>query len=65
MNEKVLSTLEYTNIISMLVEHADSAPGKELCKNLLPMTSLSDIEEAQTQTQDALSRLFSKGSFSE
>ncbi|MCR4933530.1 MAG: endonuclease MutS2, partial [Lachnospiraceae bacterium] len=64
MNEKVLSTLEYTNIISMLVEHADSAPGKELCKNLLPMTSLSDIEEAQTQTQDALSRLFSKGSIS-
>ena len=64
MNEKVLSTLEYTNIISMLVEQADSAPGKELCKNLLPMTSLSDIEEAQTQTQDALSRLFSKGSIS-
>ena len=40
MNEKVLSTLEYTNIISMLTEQADSAPGKELCKNLLPMTNL-------------------------
>lgn len=62
MNKKVLSTLEYTTIIDELVSHADSAPGKELCKNLEPMTSLRDIEEAQTNTQDALTRLFQKGS---
>ena len=62
MNEKVLSTLEYTTIIKMLEDHADSAPGKKLCRELLPMTKLSDIEEAQLQTADALSRLFKKGS---
>lgn len=62
MNKKVLSTLEYTEIIKMLVDHADSEPGKELCESLLPMTRLSDIEEAQMQTADALRRLFEKGS---
>lgn len=64
MNEKVLSTLEYTTVIKQLEEFAGSVPGKELCRNLLPMTKLSDIEEAQTNTQDALNRLFKKGSIS-
>lgn len=62
MNKKVLSTLEYTTIISLLEDHASSLPGKEMCKNLLPMTKLSDIEEALKQTGDALTRLFKKGS---
>lgn len=62
MNEKVLSTLEYNTIISKLEEKADSAPGKEMCRNLKPMTRLSDIEEAQKNTFDALQRLFKKGS---
>lgn len=62
MNKKVLSTLEYTTIISQLEDLADSAPAKALCRDLLPMTKLSDIEEAQLQTADALNRLFAKGS---
>jgi len=64
MNEKVLQTLEYNAIISKLEEKADSAPGKEMCRNLKPMTRLSDIEEAQINTRDALQRLFKKGSTS-
>ncbi len=64
MNEKVLSTLEFNSIISMLEAKADSAPGKELCRNLKPMTKLSDIEDAQKNTFDALQRLFKKGSTS-
>lgn len=64
MNEKVLKTLEYNTIISMLAEKADSAPGKEMCRALKPMTRLSDIEEAQLNTHDALNRLFKKGSTS-
>jgi len=64
MNEKVLSTLEYTTIIKMLEDHADSAPGKAMCRALTPMTRLSDIEEAQKHTADALQRLFRKGSTS-
>ncbi len=64
MNSKVLSTLEYNTIIKRLEDKANSAPGKELCRNLLPMTNLSDIEEAQRNTADALDRLFRKGSIS-
>lgn len=62
MNTKVLNTLEYTTIIEQLSEHADSAPGKKMCSELLPMTKLSEIEQAQLQTADALTRLFKKGS---
>lgn len=64
MNEKVLKTLEYTKIINMLSELATSQSGKELCLNLLPAFNLSDIEYAQRQTGDALSRLFKKGGLS-
>ena len=64
MTEKVLKTLEYNKIIDRLVEHATSEPGRKLCRALRPMTSLKDIQEAQTETKDALTRLFQKGSLS-
>ena len=34
MNEKVLRIVEYDKIISRLEEHADSQPGKKLCREL-------------------------------
>ena len=64
MNQKVLSTLEFYKIIDLLVEKADSAPAKELCRQLLPICDMDTIEVWQTQTQDALSRLFRAGSTS-
>lgn len=64
MNSKVLRVLEYHKIIEKLTDKATSAPGKELCKELTPMTDLAKINQAQTQTADALSRLFKKGSTS-
>lgn len=64
MNQKALHTLEYDKIITRLTEKADSAPGKELCAGLVPVTDLSDIQKAQTETADALSRLFKYGSTS-
>ena len=64
MNEKVLNTLEYNKIIAQLSDHADSAPGKELCNNLRPITDLEQIRQAQRETADALSRLFKLGSTS-
>ncbi|MCI8484980.1 MAG: endonuclease MutS2 [Lachnospiraceae bacterium] len=64
MNEKVLNTLEYHKIIDMLSEHATSASGKELCRNLRPATDLSEIQMAQQQTSDALTRIYQKGSLS-
>ena len=57
MNEKAIRILEYDKIIHLLTEKATSAPGKDICKILKPMTELHKIEEAQTQTADAFSRL--------
>ena len=64
MNEKVLNTLEYNKIIRMLTEKADSAPGKKRCEELEPSTDLNAINLTQTETSDALSYLFKKGSTS-
>lgn len=61
MNEKALRILEYDKIIDMLADKATSAPGKELCKVLAPMSDLAKIEEAQKQTADAFSRLVKCG----
>jgi DNA mismatch repair protein MutS2 len=64
MNKKGLQILEYYKIISMLVEKASSEPGKALCEKLYPSIELEEIEEAQQETQDALSRLFVKSNIS-
>lgn len=64
MNEKVLQTLEYTKVRDALTDKATSEPGRELCRKLVPMTDLNQIELAQTETADALTMLFQKGSTS-
>ncbi len=64
MNEKVLHTLEYHKIISLLAEQATSASGKALCSKLTPSTDLPGIQLAQQQTADALTRIYQRGSLS-
>ena len=64
MNEKVLRTLEYNKIIDLLVQKADSEPGKKLCKELLPSVDVTEIRANQAETRDAISRIFKKGSTS-
>lgn len=64
MNTKVLTTLEYTKIIDLLTDKADSEPGKKLCRELVPSTDLPAIRTAQRETKDALARLFRIGSTS-
>lgn len=64
MNEKVLRVLEYTKIIHQLTEKATSEPGKALAASLVPMTDPEQIQTAQQETSDALSRLFRQGSTS-
>lgn len=61
MNDKALRILEYHKIISLLVDKASSAPGKELCQKLTPMTDIKEIETAQQQTADAFNRLVKGG----
>ena len=62
MNAKVLRVLEYDKVIRILEAKATSDPGRERCRSLEPMTDLSEIEKAQTETADALTRIFQKGS---
>ncbi len=64
MNSKVLRVLEYHKMIDKLTEKASSEPGKRLAAALVPMTDLEEIKAAQTETADALGRLFAKGSTS-
>ena len=64
MNQKALKTLEYDKVIHRLTGHAASAGAKERCEKLQPSSSLWEIERAQTQTADALRRVYQKGSVS-
>lgn len=64
MNQKALSTLEYTKIIVQLEEYASTSMGKKLCRELVPMDDIDDIKTAQAQTSDALARIIKKGSIS-
>ncbi len=64
MNEKALKTLEYDKIIDMLTQHALTPLGKKHCAELLPMDDIRAIRTAQTETNDALTRIYKQGSLS-
>ena len=64
MNKKALKTLEYNKIIEQLTSYAASEGGKRLCRELVPSYDLGEIQLAQQQTKDALTRIFQKGSLS-
>ncbi len=60
MNEKVLKTLEFNKILEQLSRFASSDAGAFMCKNLKPLTDLENIQTAQIQTTDAVTRLRKK-----
>ena len=62
MNDKSLRVLEFHKIIELLAEHATSEPGRKMCLALRPSVVLSTIEQSQTETEDAVSRLLRRGS---
>lgn len=64
MNDKVLKTLEYNKILEKLVEHASSDGGKLACQKLVPLTNIELIKTELTKTEDALTRIYKKGSVS-
>ncbi len=64
MNEKVMRICEFHKITALLEANATSDPGRELCRKLVPMTDLADIESAQAQTESALGYLLRSGSVS-
>lgn len=62
MNNKSLSTLEYNKIISRLVSFACSGGAKQILHKLEPMTDIDKINTALDYTNDALTRVYQKGS---
>ncbi len=64
MNDKILKTLEYDKIIELLASHAGSSDGRKRCLALTPMNDLNEIQRAQRETEDALNRLYRRGSVS-
>ncbi len=64
MNEKALKILEYDKIIHQLADCATSPLGKALCRELVPVSDLEEIRARQTETSDALARIYAKGSLS-
>ncbi|MEF9839665.1 MAG: endonuclease MutS2 [Lachnospiraceae bacterium] len=64
MNEKTMKKLEYNKIIELLTEQASSPSGKQLCRQLLPITNLEAINTSQEQTAAAFTRTIKKGRLS-
>lgn len=62
MNKKALATLEYNKIINTLVSMACSDGAKRTLKALMPMNNIDDINSALDETNDALTRVYQKGS---
>ena len=64
MNKKALHVLEYDKIIEKLAEHASSDPGRKLCLELEPSSDVKEIRKNLEKTNDAIARIFKKGSIS-
>ena len=60
MNKKVIKILEFNKIVETLSSFAVSSEAAELCRNLRPINTPSEIERMQTETADALSLIFKK-----
>ncbi len=61
MNNKVYHTLEFNKVRNLLSDCAFSQTAKERCAKLTPQTDRDCITRLQTQTADALSRIFADG----
>ena len=64
MNDSAIKTLEFRKIVERLADQASSELGKERCLSLDQSVSLGEIEDAQTQTADAVERLLKNSSVS-
>ena len=62
MNSKILTILEFNKILDLLCEQAGSGLTKERIKKLEPMTNARMIQDALTETSEAVSVILYKGS---
>ena len=64
MNDKVIKTVELDKILARLKDRAETPLGLKEAEHLRPMTDREAIESAQTETADALARLYRFGNLS-
>ena len=64
MNDKAIKILEFDKIREMLVHLAGSDLGRRRCAALMPTDTREQAEAWQQETEDALTRTYSKGSLS-
>ena len=64
MNHRVLKTLEFDKVREHLSSFAGSREAERSLKELAPLSSLSEIEQALKETEDALNRLLRGGNIS-
>lgn len=62
MNKKALHTLEYDKIIEILAQEATCEAGAKLCRELLPVTDLGELEKRESSTDAAFTRIIKFGS---
>jgi len=61
MNEKVLKQLEFDKILNKLSDLASTQEAKGECAGLKPVNDLSLLNRMQQENEDALNRIFKKG----
>jgi len=62
MYKKSLKILEFDKIKVLLMNKAESSLGKELAKDLTPLTDYNSIDGLQQETEEALTLLIKRGS---
>ncbi|MBQ3291351.1 MAG: endonuclease MutS2 [Mogibacterium sp.] len=61
MNSKILGLLEFNKIIDLLQEQAGSALAREKIAGLVPMNNRHQVQDALTETTEAVSVILCKG----
>jgi len=62
VEQRVLKTLEYDKVVSLLMEKASSTLGKEKAGELAPFTRIEEVHHAQQATKEGAAVLRLKGS---
>lgn len=62
MNKKALKTLEFDKVIEMLEKKASFVLGKTLCKELVPISNLKEVNSSLQETTDAVEMILKRGS---
>jgi DNA mismatch repair protein MutS2 len=61
LNQKSLKVLEFFKIRDMLVEKAESTPGKKIAMELMPSVDSHEVKYSQDETNEALTLLIKRG----